>query len=124
MDTTMNIESYKARLLELEKEISGRAQRQMGLGREQFIDSPADMGDASVADETASEAFTEAEQDSTVLTQVRDALTRIADGTFGKCIVDGRPIEAKRLEAVPWTPYCLKHQKLQEPASASNTPTL
>jgi DnaK suppressor protein len=49
----------------------------------------------------ASEEYTEAEQNSTVLQQVREALGRVADGTFGKCIVSGGPVEERRLEAVP-----------------------
>jgi len=52
-----------------------------------------------------------AETDSAILAQVRAALKRIDAGTFGKCVVDGSPIEEKRLQAVPWTPYCLKHQQ-------------
>jgi DnaK suppressor protein len=48
---------------------------------------------------------------------VRAALKRIDDGTYGKCVVDGEPIDEKRLESVPWTPYCLKHQaELEERA--------
>jgi RNA polymerase-binding transcription factor DksA len=41
-----------------------------------------------------------------VLKQVRDALVRVRvdNGTFGPCLVDGRPIEEKRLDDVPWTP--------------------
>ena len=58
------------------------------------------------------------------LTVVRDALARVDDGTFGRCIVDGGPIEEKRLDAVPWTPYCLKHEQLLEASSASKTPSL
>lgn len=120
----MNIEIFKKRLLELEKDLSARAGRDAGRAAERFIDSPADAGDASVADETASEHFTEAELDSIGLEQVRDALKRIQAGTFGTCVVDGGPIEAKRLEAVPWTAYCLKHQQLLEAGSRSKTPTL
>jgi DnaK suppressor protein len=45
------------------------------------------------------------------LSQVRDALQRTADGAYGKCVVCGRPIEPARLEAIPWTPYCLDDQK-------------
>jgi RNA polymerase-binding transcription factor DksA len=70
------------------------------------------------------EEFTEAEHDSVVLQQVREALGRVADGTFGKCIVDGGPIEERRLEAVPWTPYCLEHEQRLEVAASSRTPTL
>jgi DnaK suppressor protein len=68
--------------------------------------------------------FGVAELDTTVLTQIRDALRRIEDGTFGRCVVDGEPIEPKRLEAVPWTPYCLKHQSELATESQTRTPSL
>jgi DnaK suppressor protein len=119
----MNIQRYEQRLLELEKQLSARIQRETGREREQTFDSASDTGDASLADQAASEDFAETALDSTKLTEVRDALKRIADGTFGKCIVDGGPIEPQRLEASPWTPYCLTHQQLLEAAPAK-TPTL
>ena len=37
-----------------------------------------------------------------LLTEVEDALKRIEDGTYGKCVDCGRPIPEKRLEAIPW----------------------
>ncbi len=37
---------------------------------------------------------------------VRDALVRTSTGEFGICEECGRPISLKRLEAVPWTPFC------------------
>lgn len=105
----MNVEHYRQRLLELEKTMSTRTGRAVAAGRGEFIDSAHDVADAGAADEVAAEQLTEAEQDSAILQQVRDALDRVAAGTFGKCIVDGGPIEEQRLDAVPWTPYCLKH---------------
>jgi DnaK suppressor protein len=120
----MDVEAYRRRLRELERHLSARATGERDRGRDQRPDSPGDSGDVSVVDEAESEDFTEAELDATVLQQVRDALGRIDAGTFGRCVVDGGPIEAKRLEAVPWTPYCLKHQKLLEAASRRVTPTL
>jgi DnaK suppressor protein len=120
----MNVEQYKRRLLELEIELSDRVLREERAGREQTLDVPADSGDASLADEAKSEEFTQAELDATILKQVRDALRRIDEGTFGRCAVDGAPIEEMRLQTVPWTPYCLKHQKLLEAASRQRTPTL
>ena len=72
----------------------------------------------------ASEEFTEAEHSADVLKQVRAALNRVTDGTFGTCVVDGGLIEEQRLEAVPWTPYCLKHAQRLEAAASSKTPTL
>jgi len=120
----MNIEHYKQRLLELEKTLSVSIGREADEGREEFIDEAHDVGDSSVADEVASEEFTEAEHNSAVLQQVRDALGRVADGTFGKCIVDGGPIEERRLEAVPWTPYCVEHERRLEAEASAKTPTL
>ena len=120
----MNTQRYKQRLLDLERTLSARIGREAHQGREEFIDSAHDAGDASVADERAAEEFTEAEHDGDVLNQVRDALGRLANGTFGTCIVDGGPIEEPRLEALPWTPYCLKHAQGREIAASSRTPTM
>jgi len=120
----MNTDRYKHRLLDLEQTLSTRIGREADQGRGEFIDSAHDAGDASVADAVASEQFTEAERDAIVLQQVRDALGRIAEGTFGTCIVDGGPIEEARLEAVPWTPYCLIHATRLEVAAPARIPTL
>jgi DnaK suppressor protein len=120
----MNEEDYKKRLRDLEAHLSARADHERSQAREQVVDVARDAADDSVADEAESENFTEAELDATVLQQVRDALKRIEDGSFGRCIVDGEPIEPKRLEAVPWTAYCLKHQQLLEAAARPRTPSL
>jgi DnaK suppressor protein len=119
----MDVERYKQQLLALEKTLSHRTAREVTLGREQFLDTASDAGEASVADESESEDFTEAELDATILKQVRDALQRIRNGTYGQCLIDGGPIESKRLDAMPWTPYCVKHQNLLEAASRPK-PTL
>ena len=120
----MNIQEYKHRLLDIEKNLATRRASARGAARAQVLDSPADAGDSSVADEDESVDFTEGELDDTVLQQVRDALGRIEHGTFGRCVVDGAPIEPKRLDVMPWTPYCLKHQQLLEAAARPRTPTL
>jgi DnaK suppressor protein len=120
----MDVTKYKNRLLDLEKRLSERATRGRDAARAQILDAPGDVGDTSVADEEQSKDFAEAERDATVLQQVRDALRRIDDGTFGRCVVDGAPIEENRLDALPWTPYCLKHQTSREGASRTRTPTL
>jgi DnaK suppressor protein len=120
----VNPQHYKQRLLEIEQTVSVRIERAVADGGRQGIDSARDVGEASVADETADEEFTEAELDSTILKHVREALTRIGEGTFGRCLADGAPIDTKRLDAVPWAPYCLKHQRLIEAAARPRTPTL
>jgi DnaK suppressor protein len=120
----MNADHYKRRLLAQEQELSVRVERAMASAREPGNESAHDIGDESVTDELKAEQFTEIEAARTTLNQVRSALKRIDDGTFGTCEVDGEPIEEKRLEAMPWTPYCLKHQQLREAAVPPRTPTL
>jgi len=119
----MDLQRYKRQLLELEAQLSAHASRDAAEGRDQFIDTAADTGDESVADESESEDFAEAELDSATLQDVQDALERIQNGTYGQCVVDGGPIEPKRLDALPWTPYCIKHQTLRE-AGSRPKPTL
>ena len=120
----INIQHYKKRLLDLEKQLAEQADRDVEDARGELIDTPHDAGDASVSDVAVESDFTQAELDSMILQQVQDALRRIEQGTFGRCLVDGGPIEPKRLEAVPWAPYCLKHQALLEAAGRERTWTL
>jgi len=70
-----------------------------------------DPTDSAAADQGSAEALEEITLESRTLEQVEDAMKRIADGTYGKCIVCGRSISAARLEAIPWTPYCLEDQE-------------
>jgi DnaK suppressor protein len=110
----MNVQHYKDELLRLEKSLSVRLERGNAAADDLAPDSPGDTGDASVRDLAMDERLRDAELDGNVLAQVRDALQRIADGTYGKCAVDGGPIEKKRLDAVPWSPYCIAHAESLE----------
>ena len=46
-----------------------------------------------------------------VLRLVNGALREIREGTFGLCAHCGADIAVKRLEAVPWSPYCVSCQE-------------
>jgi DnaK suppressor protein len=50
------------------------------------------------------------DRESTLLRNVRAALRRIHDGTFGICVECESEISAKRLAAVPWAPRCIECQ--------------
>ena len=51
------------------------------------------------------------DRDSNMLRQIRRALARIADGSYGICLHCEEEIKPKRLDAVPWTPYCIRCQE-------------
>lgn len=51
------------------------------------------------------------DRESSLLRSVRSALGRVADGSYGVCLHCEEEIKPKRLEAVPWTRYCIKCQE-------------
>ena len=51
------------------------------------------------------------DRESNLLRQVRMALARLADGSYGTCLHCDEEIQPKRLDAVPWTRYCIRCQE-------------
>ena len=66
--------------------------------------------------------------ESNLLRQVKAALRRIHDGSFGTCIECEWVISPKRLAAVPWAPFCIECQEAADRdrsgAMGSRTDTL
>jgi DnaK suppressor protein len=54
------------------------------------------------------------DRDSNLLRNVRAALARIAEGSFGVCLCCEEEINPKRLAAVPWTAFCIVCQELAD----------
>jgi DnaK suppressor protein len=51
------------------------------------------------------------ERESSILREVRAALDRIADGSYGTCLHCEEEISQKRLKAVPWATLCIACQE-------------
>jgi DnaK suppressor protein len=56
-------------------------------------------------------AIRNVDRESTLLRQVKGALRRIGDGSFGTCIDCESEISPKRLAAVPWASRCIQCQE-------------
>lgn len=54
------------------------------------------------------------DRESNLLRNVRGALRRLNDGSFGVCVHCEEEISPKRLAAVPWTAYCIQCQELAD----------
>src|SRR5262245_31339227 len=119
----MKTDKYRRRLLAEEKRLLSQMARVGGEARE-TTSEVHDRGDESNDDVRKEEDFAVANADWTTLGQVRDALKRIQDGTFGRCVADGGPIDEERLRAIPWTPVCSRHAHLREAAEPPRTPGL
>lgn len=46
-----------------------------------------------------------------ILNEIEIALKKIDNGTYGKCELCKKPIEPKRLKAIPYSRYCIECQK-------------
>ena len=114
---TMNIERFKQRLLDKERELRSVITRLEGEARVSGEPEVRDSTDDATSSQNTSESLQEDMVASQILGQVQDALRRIEDGTYGTCIACGRQIEAARLEAIPWAQYCLQDQQNQDEAA-------
>ncbi len=72
------------------------------------VDDEHDPEGATIAFEL-SQAGALLEQSRAGLEQIEGALARIDDGSYGFCVVCRSPIGEGRLEARPWTPFCIAH---------------
>ena len=59
-------------------------------------------------------AIRNADRESILLRDVKAALQRIDDGSFGACIECESAISPKRLAAVPWSPRCIRCQEIAD----------
>ena len=76
--------------------------------RDSNVDDEHDPEGSTIAFEL-SQASALLEQSRAGLAHIDAALTRIEHGAYGICEVCGAVIPEGRLEARPWTPYCLQH---------------
>lgn len=80
-------------------------------GRQTVADATQDVADQAVTSYQKELLFTQGTSGHAQLSQIRLALNRLDDGSYGECLQCENPIGAKRLEAVPWTPYCIDCQE-------------
>ena len=89
-------------------------------GRQAVADDTLDVADQAVFSYQKEMLFTQGTEGHSQLALVRLALERLHEGTFGDCLHCGRPIGEKRLEALPWTPYCIECQEKIETGEIEN----
>jgi DnaK suppressor protein len=108
------LEQFKKRLedrqVELRRMVSSRQQD----GRNQGEDVAQDIADKAASSYNKEFLFTQSTNERQMLGMVDSALARIREGNFGECISCGNEINPKRLDAVPWTRYCIECQEKLE----------
>jgi RNA polymerase-binding protein DksA len=75
---------------------------------------PVHMADIGTDDYELQNTIGLMDSERKILMEIDDALRRIRDGAFGICEGSGEPIKKERLEAIPWTRYCVDCARLME----------
>jgi DnaK suppressor protein len=104
------IAEFQARLERWLAELRVAAGQVTREGRELVDESAVDVADRAVNSATKEFLFRQAHDRNRMLQLVEAALGRIRDGSFSQCLACGGLIGRKRLEAVPWTEYCVTCQ--------------
>ena len=102
---------YRSRLLDLREQLTGAISRMS----ETVLtdDQPAGEHDRHVSEDSAKELVLEQDEE-TIRRQVMAALERIDRGAYGVCQECGGPIGLERLDAMPYTPYCVRCERKVE----------
>jgi len=108
------LDYYKKKLLARREELMKTIARTAEEGRLADEDPTVDLADKAANSYTKEFLFSQSNNDRQLLAMVETALQRIREGAFGECVSCGNEINAKRLEAVPWTRYCIECQEKLE----------
>jgi DnaK suppressor protein len=108
------LEAFKKRLEDRQRELRYTMNRTAQDGRETDVESAQDIADRAANSYNKEFLFHQSNNERQLLQMVDGALSRIREGTFGECISCGSEINAKRLEAVPWTRHCIACQEKLE----------
>ena len=108
--TPKQLDDYKLTLLKKRAELVGDVNH---LENEALRSNTGTTQTASNAAEFGTESFEQglnlnlAAADRLLIIEIDDALTRIADRTFGLCIESHEPIKKERLAELPWTKFSI-----------------
>lgn len=105
--TKIELEKYKTVLENKLKELSDALRNREDIAIEKTPDA---LDEVQLAGEREL-AIRTLDRESALLRQVRSALSRIADGSYGTCLHCEEEISIKRLNAVPQTSYCITCQE-------------
>jgi DnaK suppressor protein len=108
------LEAFKKRLETRQQELRRTVNRNQVDGRLADEDTAQDIADRAASSYNKEFLFSQSNNDRQLLQMVDGALARIREGSFGECISCGKEINAKRLEAVPWTRHCIECQEKLE----------
>ncbi len=116
------LEKRKAQLLKLRDRLTGTIRHVEEAARQDVQKGgdisgyPTHLADAD--EEGLDKEIAIAQNEGGLLESVDGALQRVEDGTYGVCEECGEPIPSERLDAIPFTPFCVRCAQSHDASSA------
>ncbi len=107
-------QAYIDALRHKQSELLDSYQRDKAAGNAQPDDGIQDLADKAASAYSKELNFSLSDGERNLLMLIEEAFNRIKDESYAVCTNCGATIGEKRLQAVPWTPFCIDCQELQE----------
>lgn len=118
--TKKEMEKYRRLLDDKKSSLSAEIAKTRSAEEETTEESTQDIADKAVSSYTREFLYSLTDGERNTLLYIDDALARIEEGNYGLCLNCGQLMTEKRLNAVPWAPYCLDCQELSEKGMLQN----
>ena len=119
------LEHFRSVLMELLREHTENVREDQAAALESVDDGVKDSVDMSLQDVNQEITLRMGERESQMVADIDQALMRIDEGSYGVCARCGKPIDERRLEAMPTARYDAACQSaIEESQGRNNTPTL
>ena len=97
-----------------QNELLDSFERDKAAGNAQPDDGIQDLADKAASAYSKELNFSLSDGERTLLLLIDEAFERVKSDAYGVCTNCNNVIGEKRLQAVPWTPFCIDCQELQE----------
>ncbi|HUR79328.1 MAG TPA: TraR/DksA family transcriptional regulator [Thermoanaerobaculia bacterium] len=111
---TNPFQAHEDALRAKQRELIDSYQRDKAAGNATPDDGIQDLADKAASAYSKELNFSLSDGERNLLMLIDEAFNRMNEGNYGVCTNCGATIGEKRLQAVPWTPFCIDCQELQE----------
>jgi len=107
-------EAFRKRLEDHRQEIMDLYHHDLKVGQESSDEGAEDLVDRANSAYNREFMLSISGSERQTLIEVDQAIERLDEGSYGSCVNCGEEIPRKRLQAVPWTRYCIDCQEQAE----------
>lgn len=108
------LKEYEKKLKDKRKEILSTILLSKESGDETMSELVQDVADKASTSYSRELLYGLSDNERKIFLLIEEALQRIKEGKYGKCLECKREIQKKRLDAVPWARHCIECQEKQE----------